>query len=158
MPSRIRPFQLIWFQWIHMSYQVHSFGFLPGHWTRDQVSSLSWWRDLPKICYHVSTSETPVMKLWILVLICFTRTYHFINGCLFQPHRPPQNATGQLNINKFGPHKSDRCILTSAVRPVRSHTASLSVVRGLTNWFSHHLGACVQRVMVYPAQKNQNQI
>lgn len=39
-----------------------------------------------------------------------------------------------------------------------SHTLSLSVVRGLTNWFSDHLGACVWFVMVYPAQKNQNQI
>lgn len=38
------------------------------------------------------------------------------------------------------------------------HTATLSVVTGLTNWFSDHLGACVWSVMVYPAQKNQNQI
>lgn len=44
------------------------------------------------------------------------------------------------------------------VRPARSHTASSSLVRGLTNWFSDHLGACVRHVMVYPAQKNQNQI
>ena len=39
-----------------------------------------------------------------------------------------------------------------------SPTASLSLVRGLTNWFSNHLGACVQFAMVYPAEKNWNQI
>lgn len=57
--------------------------------------------------------------------------------------------TGQPSINKFGPHKSDKCILTSEIRPVCSHITSLSVVSGLTNWFSDHLGACACRFTLH---------
>ena len=53
------------------------------------------------------------------------------------------------NINKFGTHKLDKCILTSEIRSVCSHIASSPVVSGLTNWFSDHLGACVRRFTLH---------
>lgn len=100
-----------------------------------------------KISYYESQSETPVIKIWIWVLICLARTQAYYLNSL-----PKKGTLRLVHI------KSDKCILTSGVRPVCSHAASSSVVRGLTNWFSDHLGACVRCAMVYPAQKNQNQI
>lgn len=49
--------------------------------------------------------------------------------------------------------KSDKCVYTSGLWPVCSHIGGSSVVRGLTNWFSDHLGVCVPRVMLSPRER-----
>lgn len=64
--------------------------------------------------------------------------------------RERQRNTCQVNINTFGPHKIWQMLFNIGVRPVRSHAAASSLVRGLTNWFSDHSGARLRHVMVYP--------
>lgn len=88
------------------------------------------------------------MKLWILVVICFTRTFYappfafFLGGGAFGLYK-----IWQMYFNIRG-----RTCVFSYSWPVCCQS------EGLTNWFSDHLGACVQLVMVCPAQKSWNQI